>query len=216
MSFDWPLGVMVGTLWAYWLTVLGLAANKRLRTGQSAGLWPRKAKERRLWLLVGPTILAWIGLPTLALLSTPEWLAVPAWVQGPLGLVLRGTAAATAVAFFLLSVRCWREMGQSWSMAIVPGQKTKLVTSGIYAWVRHPIYALSIGLMVCTLAVLPVLPIFILAAFHFIAFNRKAAFEEQHLMKEFGPDYQAYCRRVGRFWPGRKGVTIESKQVQAK
>lgn len=215
-GYDAPLAILAATICTYWSTVLLLVAYKRLRFGQSAGLWPRKAKERRLWLLVAPVVGCWVALPLVALLLPSGWLEVPTWARGTPGLAVRGAAAGLAVGFYYLSLKCWLEMGQSWSMAIVPGQKTSLVTSGIYSWVRHPIYALSIGLMLCTLVVLPTLPILALAAIHFIAFNRKAAYEEQHLTMAFGSEYESYCRRVGRFWPGRSGGMARGNQVLAK
>lgn len=204
MPKDLPVAVLAGCVCLYWATVLALVAYKRLRFGQSAGLWPRKAKERRLWLIIGPVVLGWLVLPALALAASSPWLEVPDWARGTAGQSLRGAAAGLAVGLYYLTLKCWLGMGRSWSMAIVPGQKAALVTSGIYAWVRHPIYAFSLALMLCTLIVLPTLPTLALAALHFIGFSRKAAYEEKHLRREFGPEYEAYCRRVGRFFPRRR------------
>ena len=196
---DWPLAILATTICVYWATVLLLVAYKRARFGQSAGLWPRRAKERRLWLIIGPVVLAWITLPLIAWLAPSSWNR--ALLQSSLYEPLRWLAAGLAIAFYLRTFACWIQMGRSWSMAIVPGQKTALVTSGIYGWVRHPIYALSLGLMTCSVLVLPSWPMLVLMTFHFIGFSRKAQYEETYLTKEFGPEYEAYCRRVGRFLP---------------
>jgi protein-S-isoprenylcysteine O-methyltransferase Ste14 len=205
---DWPLAILALAIGAYWATVILLVAYKRLRFGQSAGLWPKKAKERRLWLIIGPVVLGWITLPLLA------WFAPTAWnrglIQSSLHDSIRWLAAGLAVLLYLRTLACWIQMGRSWSMAIVPGQKSALVTTGIYGWVRHPIYALSLALMICSILVLPSPPMLLIAVLHFIGFNRKAHYEEAHLTKEFGPEYEAYCRRVGRFWP--RGRMIETNQ----
>ncbi len=199
---DAPLACLVGMVTLYWSTILGLALYKRLRFGQSAGLWPRKAKERRLWLLVGPVVIAWITLPWLAWSSIDHFLlTLPAeWTAAWPMLMLRWIAVGLAMVFYVFSACCWLQMGRNWSMAIVPKQKTELVTRGFYAWIRHPIYAFSLGLMVCSVVILPTWPMLIVAILHFVGLNRKAAVEETYLRQQFGPTYEHYCQQVGRFF----------------
>jgi protein-S-isoprenylcysteine O-methyltransferase Ste14 len=209
MGTDGPLLVLATTICTYWGTVALLVLYKRLRHGGRAGLKPRRGFERRLWRLIVPVVGAWILLPLLAAQGW-SWLAVPAWAQDLSAVyALRWAAAGLAVVCYGLSLYCWLLMGRNWSMAIVPGQ-TELVTRGLYRWVRHPIYALSITLMLASVVILPTVPLVVLAGLHLVAMNLKARHEEQHLEKTFGTSYTDYCRQVGRFWPHWSGEVRRS------
>src|SRR5207244_7265483 len=91
-------------------------------------------------------------------------IALPAWTGSlPLFFGLRVAAGGVAVLCYIASLVCWLRMGRSWTMAIVPKQDMQLVTAGPYRWVRHPIYALSMLLMIATTVVLPSPPMILLA-----------------------------------------------------
>jgi protein-S-isoprenylcysteine O-methyltransferase Ste14 len=199
---DFPLLTAVATITTYWATVCVFVVYRRLRHGHSAGLLPRQRYERRLWLLAVPVFAGWIALPWLALaLATPN-LALPAWaIDQPAVFGLRTAAAGVAIVCYLLSAVCWARMGRSWTIAVVPKQDTQLVTAGLYRWVRHPIYALSIVLMLASAVVLPTVPMALLAALHLVALYCKARHEEGHMLERFGADYARYCEQVGRFCP---------------
>jgi protein-S-isoprenylcysteine O-methyltransferase Ste14 len=204
MGKDLPLFILTLTVGSYWGTVALLALAKRLRHRQRAGILPRQAFERRLWLVLVPVVVAWVLLPVLAVRGRPAWLGLPAWAgQVPLVLGLRWAAAALAVGCYLLSLGCWWRLGRNWSLAVVPKQTAHLVTEGVYRWVRHPIYSLSILLMLATALTLPTGPMLLLACVHLLGMNLKARHEERHLERRFGTPYVVYCRRVGRFWPRR-------------
>ncbi|OLV18364.1 methyltransferase family protein [Deinococcus marmoris] len=94
-----------------------------------------------------------------------------------------------------------RGLGRNLSPLPEPLDTAQLVTTGLYAHVRHPIYSglLALGLgwgilrgswgaLGWTAA--------LAALFHF-----KSAREEKALLVRF-PDYAAYCKRTKRFVPG--------------
>jgi protein-S-isoprenylcysteine O-methyltransferase Ste14 len=202
LEMDFPLLVLAMTITTYWTTVSLFVLNRRLRHGQSAGVFPRQRVERRLWLLAVPVCAGWIALPWLGLTLAAPGLALPVWATDWAAVVcLRIAAAGVAVVGYLLSAACWVRMGRSWTIAVVPKQDTRLVTAGLYRWVRHPIYALSIVLMLASAVVLPTVPMALLAALHLIALGFKARNEERHLLRHFGHDYARYCEQVGRFCP---------------
>lgn len=85
-----------------------------------------------------------------------------------------------------------------------PRQKTKLVTAGLFALSRNPVY---LGLTASLLGVLFLLPSvgFLLALSFFVVTNHyRVLEEEQFLRKTFGGAYEGYCRRVGRYGPKLK------------
>jgi protein-S-isoprenylcysteine O-methyltransferase Ste14 len=158
--------------------------------------------ERWLWLFLIPVVVSWVALPALAVRGRLAWLGLPAWAgQVPLVLGLRWAAAFLAVGCYLLSLGCWWRLGRNWSLAVVPKQKSQLVTEGVYCWVRHPIYSLSILLMLASALILPTGPMLLVACVHLLVMNLKARHEEHHLVRRFGQPYVVYCRQVGRFWP---------------
>lgn len=77
-----------------------------------------------------------------------------------------------------------------------------LVDSGVYAWVRHPMY---LGTLLFCLAFLFVgvslLSIVIWIAF-FIFYDRMATYEEKSLVEILGEEYVAYQKRVSKWLPG--------------
>jgi protein-S-isoprenylcysteine O-methyltransferase Ste14 len=147
-------------------------------------------------------VVAWILLPTLSLARSQGALAVPEFARTPILTLLRGVASLVALACLALTIECWKRMGASWSMAIVQ-QKSELVTTGLFRFVRHPIYALSVALMVCSVIILPTLFMTIVAAVHIGLMNLKARNEERYLLATHGERYQRYLDVTGRFLPRR-------------
>jgi protein-S-isoprenylcysteine O-methyltransferase Ste14 len=202
MFKDVPLSLLAFTVAIYWATVVLLVLAKGLRHGRSAGLVPTQAYERRLWMLIVPVVTAWILLPILASKGRVPWISLPSWAHSvPMIYGIRWAAALLAVGCYVLSIYCWVVMGRHWSMAIVPGDTTQLVRRGLYRWVRHPIYGLSVALMFASILVTLTVPMAVVACIHMLAMNLKAKHEEQHLTVSFGSAYEQYCREVGRFWP---------------
>ena len=87
-------------------------------------------------------------------------------------------------------------------MGVSETQKTELITDGVFAYVRHPIYALSMLLMICSVIVVPTLPMLVIAVVHIVLMNIKAHNEERYLLKVHGEQYQRYLQRTSRFFPG--------------
>jgi len=110
-------------------------------------------------------------------------------------------ALAIAVAAFIATLICWKKMGKSWRMGINPDDKTQLVISGPYAYLRHPIYALSSLLMLCTMVILPSPAMLIVGFVHLFLLQWEARREEKYLTALHGPTYADYAARTGRFVP---------------
>jgi len=202
MLKDWPITLVTLTIWAYWGTVILLVLYKHVRYGQKSGVIPRARWEKRLWWGIVAVWLAWNTLPFLAGFLSRGPFALPIEATEP-GVVasLRWAAASVGVLCYLATLYCWLLMGRSWSMAIVPGQKTDLVTTGLFGVVRHPIYSLGILLMVCTAIVVATLPMLVAAVAYIALLNYKARKEEEYLTSCHGEAYRGYCQRVGRFLP---------------
>jgi protein-S-isoprenylcysteine O-methyltransferase Ste14 len=193
--------VLTATIWAYWVCVGVMIVRVRRKTRKQAGVVPRQGLERFMWAVWVPLVMAWLAFPYLAATRSAAPWAVPDFAREPSWAALRWAAAAVAVVCLALSIECWVRMGSRWRMAVVPGERTELVTSGLYARIRHPIYALSIVLMVCSAVVVVTLPMLAIAIVHVCLMLIKAWNEETFLLGTHGEAYARYCARTGRFLP---------------
>jgi protein-S-isoprenylcysteine O-methyltransferase Ste14 len=92
-------------------------------------------------------------------------------------------------------------LGDNWvdleEYQVIPQQA--LVTRGIYRFIRHPIYAgdlfliLGLQLALNSWLLLMVIPLFV------IVFRQTSA--EEIVLAQAFPDYKDYCRRTKRFVP---------------
>jgi len=205
---DLPAILLMSTVWCYWFGVGVKIVRSRRESRDLAGLVPEQAFERAMWLIWVPMVAAWIVLPWLALNRTSPLLAVPSFAkEEPAYAALRWVAAAIAIACLAMTAWCWSTMGKDWRMDVSEKRKGALITGGPFAYVRHPIYALSTLLMLCSAIIIATSPMVVLAAVNLVLVNLKARNEERHLLATHGEPYALYLRRTGRFFP-RLGAQV--------
>lgn len=142
-----------------------------------------------------------IALPARVLRSSgvPEPAAIGAWQNAGVCLGLAG--AVLAIACIVTFAR----VGQGTPAPFDPPRR--LVVNGPYRFVRNPMYigaALAMGgaaLFYQSAALVAYIAIFLVVTHLFVA-----AYEEPTLRRTFGPDYERYCRQVGRWWPGWRAM----------
>jgi protein-S-isoprenylcysteine O-methyltransferase Ste14 len=184
----------------YWARVLHLARKIRRSAGHTANIIPPGflgCITRAIWF---PIVALWIALPlAVPLIHNPPKIFQPLFIS-PL---LAWLALAIAVISFVLTLICWKKMGNSWRMGIDPAEKTALIVTGPYAFIRHPIYALSSLLVLATVAVMPSPLMILVALIHLVLLQFEARREEKYLINLHGPAYSNYCNHVSRFIPLR-------------
>jgi protein-S-isoprenylcysteine O-methyltransferase Ste14 len=183
---------------AYWFRVARMAYKMRRKTGRAANFIPTEKLGRLLRIIWQPVIIAWIGLPLAAAFKVP---AHPMEIPLFHSVILQWTGVAVAVFAYVCTRLCWTRMGKSWRMGIDPGETTELVFTGPYAYVRHPIYALSSLLMVATILILPSALMLAVAVIHLLLLQWEARREERNLSRVHGQQYDQYRAQVGRFIP---------------
>lgn len=199
---DIPLLVLTATVWIYWFTVGFMVVRLRRKTRKLVGMVPEQRTERFMWIVWVPLVALWCALPYLALQRSSGSLALPIFVATAPGYgMLRWIATAVAVASLLATFRCWARMGSDWRMDVKLSGPTNLITDGLFEHIRHPIYAFSILLMLCTAVIVPTWPMLVVAAVHVALMNLKARNEERHLLATSGDAYRSYLARTGRFFP---------------
>ncbi len=139
-----------------------------------------------LWLsplvyLINPNWMNWskIGLP-----ESIRWLGVGIGVLCTFGI------------YWLFS-----SIGSGITPTSATRKEHKLVTRGIYRWIRHPLYTIgssfiiSFGMMADN---------WFITAFGILAFILMASRtpkEEANLIEKFGDEYREYMKRTGRYLP---------------
>lgn len=137
-------------------------------------------------------LLAWAGPVAVTL----DPLSTTALVQAA------ATAALLAVALVLF-VWATAAMGRNWSLVARTRDDHRLVTTGPFAVVRHPIYT-ALALVVVAVALAPGHVTHLVAALPVYALGTwlRVRAEERLLRAMFGTAYADYAARVKRFVPG--------------
>lgn len=139
------------------------------------------------------------------------WLIVyPGWLWQAITLLHLGSIAFLYVAFlqsdyleFLGFKQAWRGIS---ALLGRPARQPKLelfgtnrlVVSGVYAWVRHP---MMVGGLLFVLTSAPSLNNLIYAAMYTAYMVIGGYYEERRLIRIFGEEYVGYQARVGAFFP---------------
>jgi protein-S-isoprenylcysteine O-methyltransferase Ste14 len=115
---------------------------------------------------------------------------------------------AALVALFMglsvaLFVSATRAMGENWSFVARMRTDHQLVTSGIFAHLRHPIYVgMAMFLIALTIAFGHFVNLAVGAPLFLIGTWIRVREEEKLLRAQFGAAYDDYAGRVKRFVPG--------------
>jgi len=139
-----------------------------------------------------------LWLSPLAYLINPQWMA---WSKLGLPELTRGIGIVLGILCVGLVYWLFSSIGSGITPVSATRKNHQLVTSGIYRWVRHPLYTvgtllfISFGLMADNWFIL------LLAALVFIIMAIRTPKEEANLIEKFGDEYRQYINRTGRFLP---------------
>lgn len=138
----------------------------------------------------------WISV--LAYMLNPTWMA---WSQIDLPLWLRWTGLGFGVLAILLAYWVFSNLGNNVSPSVATRREHRLVTSGPYRWVRHPLYSMG---MLSYLGFAMLSANWVIASLSiavFVVLNIRLPQEEASLIEKFGDEYRQYMQRTGRFLP---------------
>jgi protein-S-isoprenylcysteine O-methyltransferase Ste14 len=184
----WPTQLLA-LIWIAWLISWVVASFWSARTQKHVMTWDSQAY--RIPILAG------------AILFTP-WTAQalgekPVWHFGNVGIyVLAGLTLAG------ISFTWWARihLGRFWSNAITRKEGHRVIDTGPYGLVRHPIYTGLIAGMLATGVAVGTVTAMLGAALISLGMWQKARMEEGFLTHELGANaYGSYCRRVPMLIP---------------
>ena len=182
----WAAGIIVGFIirWPH---------QKRARKQNVASHW--RSNGERAALLAASIGLG--AIPALYLVSGifrfADYTFIPA--VGWIGVLV-------LLAYLWLFRESHRQLGKNWSITLEIRETHKLVTNGLYRFVRHPMYS---AFWLWAIAQAMLLPNWIagfagLAGIGILYFSRIN--KEEAMMREiFGSEYDAFCAKTGRIFP---------------
>jgi protein-S-isoprenylcysteine O-methyltransferase Ste14 len=95
-----------------------------------------------------------------------------------------------------------RTLGKQWSIAAQIVEHHELVTTGVYAFIRNPIYAGMLGMMLATgLTLSYPVPVLVALVLGYAGTMLRIAREERLLLETFGAEFAVYARRVPALVP---------------
>lgn len=219
------------------LALLGTAIEAAILAWAMGGLDRLRSHPRALALVacwaVSGVALAWSaparGRSTLAASRDGRWallalglipLAVAplaAWFERlglwplPGGAALRWAGVAIAAGGLALRVGAMRALGARFSPTLVLQPGHRLETAGLYARVRHPGYAGTLGAALgaalafgSALGLVPVALLLLLLA-------SRMRREEAMMAERFGEEWRAYRARSGALWPRWSGPPTRTR-----
>ena len=189
------VAVVLGLLFVV-VALVGRVVLHRRRTGDWGLRWQRDNRTARLSgvLFVVAVLAGIVGTALVATGVTPTWSAL----DGSLAVAV-GVALYTAGAAITLAAQS--AMGASWRVGVRPGERTELVSEGLFRWVRNPIFT---GMVVALAGLAVLAPTWVTAAAVValvVAVEVQVrSVEEPYLANEVAGWVQ-YAVRAGRFVP---------------
>jgi protein-S-isoprenylcysteine O-methyltransferase Ste14 len=184
---------------AYLLVAFGLRSWLMQRRTGSTGYRGLSGKtgSARWWggILFAAALLAGLAAPALQLAEfTPAMFDNPILYAVGLTAVLFGSIA---------TLTAQRAMGATWRVGVDDEERTELVRSGLFAFVRNPFFTALLITATGLFFLAPNLLALAALATLFVAVQVQVrAVEEPYLFAKHGDAYRVYTRSVGRFLPG--------------
>jgi protein-S-isoprenylcysteine O-methyltransferase Ste14 len=213
----WGLFQLVG-LGLFLATKAGLAVGLRVRYKVN----PIKLRARKLGLqgLIELSMFAHVALwATVVVIRTvaPGVLS-GSWLFSTWVLFSRAARAAGLLAVvlaFAILIPAQISLGAAWRLGIDEETPGELVTAGIYAFSRNPIYLFFDLYFLGTFLLNGTLFFGLSALFTWLNLHYQILGEERHLADLFGSDYLAYCEHTPRYLTLPRGPGSQRKAQQA-
>ena len=185
----------------YWAAIIAeMAIRAPISQKQRKESKSESRAGRQEKILLGLLFLSMFFLPLIY--SATNWLdfanySLPNWA-GWLGVIL-------ILLALLVFWRSHADLGLNWSPTLEIRTEHKLITNGIFGYIRHPMYA-SQWIWVIAQPLLiqnwlaGFLDLFVFIAFYFL----RVRAEEKMMLDTFGDEYREYMNKTGAVFPKLK------------
>lgn len=116
------------------------------------------------------------------------WLPIPSFKSN----LSQNLSILLTALGLIVTIMARRKLGKNWSKSVTLKRDHTLITTGVYAYIRHPIYTGFLLMGLGTVMYLQTLTSLILLVIVFFYFKFKMRQEEELLMREFKKDYAQY------------------------
>ena len=180
---------LIGFLWLAWIVYWIAAARQTAANCRTESLLT--GATYRIPLLIGIILMVFshVSLPGIGL---------DLWSLNPF---ILGIAVILDVVGLSFAVWARLHLGKYWSGRITLKVDHRVIQTGPYAWVRHPIYSGLILALLGTAISLGTFQALLGFAFIFVSFLRKLTLEENWLRSHVGTEYEIYQKRVRALIP---------------
>lgn len=146
------------------------------------------------------SVITFLPIPWLmAILPDRQLYAIP-WPW--LGLTLTVQTAAVVLLVVGVLQTGWLDFVGLNALTNEPEPPPKMVVSGLYRWVRHPLYTAGLAFVWLTPVMTVNLLVVLIASTIYILLG--ARYEERKLLRQFGDEYARYQATTPMFIPGWK------------
>jgi protein-S-isoprenylcysteine O-methyltransferase Ste14 len=142
-------------------------------------------------------------------------LAVTDVVPADPPLALQVVGLVLASAGFAATLAAQTGMGASWRIGVDPAERTDLVTTGVFAVARNPIFTAMVSAQLGVVLMVPTwVSLLALVALVIAVQLQVRCVEEPYLRQVHGAAYAEYATRTGRFLPGvgRLPTSVETRR----
>ncbi len=194
------VGALIGFALYLLVVFVGRSWLQRRRTGDTGFRGVSGRPGSLEWLGGAAFVVALVGFPVGMILDLVG--LQPLWAGGvtdyvlPIGIVL---AAVGAVGCLLAQLG----MGAEWRIGVDAEERTGLITTGLFRWMRNPIFSFMVLSGLGMLLIVPnVLTLWSLVLVIIAIELQVRLVEEPYLLRTHPEAFRQYAARTGRFLPG--------------
>jgi protein-S-isoprenylcysteine O-methyltransferase Ste14 len=141
-------------------------------------------------------LLLWFS--PLVYLINPSWMA---WSKIGLSESVRWLGVGLGILCVFGIYWLFSSIGSGITPTSATRKEHKLVTNGIYRYIRHPLYTIGSSLFIAFGMMADNWFIALLGVLAFIGMAIRTPKEEANLIEKFGDEYREYMKHTGRFLP---------------
>ena len=165
----------------------------------AAFMKPRRHAKERQTVVRAPSSRWGIGLVFVAFMLVWIWLKPVGFHKSTVSLIASMIVGPISVFLAWASVR---ELGIQWRLEAALSVDHKLIQTGPYRWIRHPIYTSMFGMLMATAAAYTWWPMWVAGAVAFISGTEiRVRAEERLLEQRFQDKFREYRARVPAYIP---------------
>lgn len=180
--------------------VMSAAISKyHRRRARMSGDSISRRDEGRVAMLLRAAVALPLLLSFLAYMINPRWMA---WSELALPVWVRWVGVGVGIVCLPLLWSLFRSIGSNISETVLTKINHELISTGLFRWIRHPLYTVSMSLFVAYGLMASNWWLLLFTAIGLVTIVVLVIpKEEAELIAKFGDEYRDYQKRVGKLVP---------------